>query len=106
MNGRRIAFGVCLLAMLAASPTVQAQRKSGERVSIIGCPYAGVTSNCLMIKGADDTVYNITAAAPRPRVGGRVIRLRGTVSGKPSVCGEGIVLERIRWTRTRQHCPK
>ena len=35
-----------------------------------------------------------------------MIRVRGTVTDKMSICGEGIVLDRIRWTRTRQLCPK
>ena len=79
---------------------------SQERVTIAGCPYPGVTATCLMIKGANGPVYNISAISPRPRSSGRVIRVRGSVTDKMSACGEGIVLDRIRWTRTRQLCPK
>ena len=83
----------------------QAAPKPGERVTTMACPYPGVTGNCLMINGADGMVYNITGANPRPRPGVRMIRLRGTVTDKVSMCAQGVVLERIRWTRTRQRCP-
>ena len=94
-------LGAALLTSFAASAEVRRQ----ERVTIAGCPYAGVTANCLMIKAANGPAYNITAIQPRPRSSGRVIRVRGTVTDKMSICGEGVVLDRIRWTRTRQLCP-
>jgi hypothetical protein len=96
--------GVILgMAWLALSSALAAPKR-GDRVSVAACPFAGVTANCLMIRATDGTVYNITAAAPRPRLGDRMIRLRGTVTDKVSICGQGVVLERIRWTRTRQRC--
>jgi hypothetical protein len=79
--------------------------KADQRVTITGCPYAGVTASCLMIKGPDGTVYNITGVNPKPREMNLMIRLRGYVTDKLSMCNEGIVLDRIRWTRTRQKCP-
>jgi len=94
-------LGAVALATLAA----QAAPKPGERVTVTACPYAGVTASCLMINSSDGTVYNITGAGPKPRLGTRMIRLRGTVSDKMSMCNQGIVLDRIRWTRTRQKCP-
>ncbi len=98
------AVGVIVCAAwLMSSPALGAPKR-GDRVSATACPFAGVTANCLMIRAADGTVYNITAATPRPRVGERMIRLRGTVSDKVSICGQGIALDRIRWTRTRQRC--
>lgn len=91
---------VGLLALPArAAPNV------GQRVALSGCAYVGTPATCLMIKGADDTVYNITALNPRPRLLDRMIRVRGTVTDKLSICNQGIVLERIRWSRTRQRCP-
>jgi hypothetical protein len=113
MSGRhhtgygRIAAGViaALCATLLATTSASAQSKRQERISIVGCPYPGVTGNCLMIKAANGSVYNITSVSPRPRFSGRTIRVRGTVTDKMSVCGQGIVLDRIRWTRTRQRCP-
>ena len=102
----RIVIGAVVLgAMLMASHAGQAESKRGERVSITSCPYPGITASCLMIKAQDGTVYNISAVAPRPRSSTRMIRIRGTVTDKASICGEGIVLDRIRWTRTRQRCP-
>jgi hypothetical protein len=107
MKCLRIAgVAVVLCAALLTSFAAPAETKRQERVTIAGCPYPGVTANCLMIKAANGPAYNITAIQPRPRASGRVIRVRGTVTDKLSACGEGIVLDRIRWTRTRQLCPK
>jgi hypothetical protein len=111
MKRRQIAVAAAALcATLLVSFAVRAESKGAEtkrseRVSVTGCPYAGVTGNCLMIKGPAGTVYNITSMLPRPRQSERMIRVRGSVTDKMSICGEGIVLDRIRWTRTRQRCP-
>jgi hypothetical protein len=91
-------LGATLITAAAAAPS------AGERVSVMACPYAGVTAPCLMIKGADGSIYNITAAAPKPPLNGRMIRLRATVTDKLSACAQGTVLERIRWTPVRQKC--
>ena len=95
---------ICGAVILGAWPAMAAP-KGGERVTITACPFSGVTANCLMVRSADGTIYNITAASPRPRPGVLMIRLRGVVTDKFSMCGQGLVLERIRWTRTRQRCP-
>jgi len=79
--------------------------RRGERVSITGCLDQGAAASCLMIRSKDGSRYNISAVSPRPRQSHRMIRVRGAIAGKLSDCGEGIVLERIRWTRTRQQCP-
>lgn len=101
-----MAGGVAALcAVLLTSSGSVAEPRRPERVSITGCPYPGVTATCLMIRAANGTVYNISAVLPRPRQSGRMIRLRGTITDKLSACGQGIVLDRIRWTRTRQRCP-
>jgi hypothetical protein len=102
----RIAAGIAavLCIVFTARPTV-AEVKRPERVTILGCPYPGVTANCLMIKAANGTEYNISSVSPRPRLSGRMIRVRGSITNKLSACGQGIVLDRIRWTRTRQRCP-
>jgi len=59
-----------------------------------------------MIKSSEGRAYNISSMTPRPRAMDRMIRLRGTVTDKLSMCNEGIVLDRIRWTRVRQQCTK
>lgn len=104
MTSSVVAVGVMLCAAVLASWPAQAAPKRGDRISVTACVRPGITANCLMIRDADGTTYNITAASPRPRLGERMIRLRGTVTDKVSICGQGIVLERIRWTRTRQRC--
>jgi hypothetical protein len=94
-----------LVALFAlAGSAAEAAPKTGTRITVIGCPYAGVTASCLMIKSGDGTVYNVTGITPKPRASGHMIRLRGTVTDKLSMCTQGIVLDRIRWTRTRQRC--
>jgi hypothetical protein len=92
------------VASLLAAPAMAAP-KGGERVTITACPFPGVTATCLMMRSPDGTIYNISSASPRPRPGPFMIRLRGVVTDKFSMCGQGIVLERIRWTRTRLRCP-
>jgi hypothetical protein len=103
---QRVLGVVALSAAMLTSFSGSAETRRPERVTVAACPYAGVTASCLMIKSADGTVYNISAVSPRPRDSGRVIRFRGTVTDKASACGQGIVLDRIRWTRTRQRCPR
>ena len=96
---------VMAASIMPLSWSAQAALKPDQRVTVTGCPYAGVTATCLMIKGSDGTVYNITGVSPKPRVMDRMIRLRGAVTDKVSMCNQGVVLDRIRWTRTRQKCP-
>jgi hypothetical protein len=87
-----------------ASAAAQAAPSVGYRVALMACPHAGATVPCLTINGADGTVYNITGATPKPPLNGRMIRLRATVTDKASVCLQGIVLDRIRWTPVRLKC--
>jgi hypothetical protein len=93
-------------AMLGtAAKAAQAAPKPGERVAVTACPYRGVVATCLMINGAEGVVFNISGASPHPRLMGRMIWLRGTVTDKSSMCGQGVVLDRIRWTRLPHRCP-
>jgi hypothetical protein len=94
-----------LVAALVVPQDAQAAPKLGDQVTITACPHAGIFAACLMIKDADGTLYNITAANPKPPLDGRMIRLRAKVTDKLSMCGAGFVLEAIRWTPTRQKCP-
>src|SRR6185369_11410368 len=84
---------VTILAWLAAVSPASAAPKVGERVAVTACPYRGVVATCTMIAGADGTVFNISGATPLPRFMGRVIWLRGTVTDKASMCGQGLVLD-------------
>ncbi len=94
---------VAFVLGLTALPA-QAATAAGQRVTFSGCAFAGTPDMCLMIKSPDGTLYNISALNPRPRALDRVIRVRGTVTDKVSGCNQGIVLDRIRWSRTRQRC--
>ena len=100
----RLTIFVALMLELIALPA-QAATAAGQRVSFLGCAFTGTPDMCLMMKSPDGTLYNISALNPRPRALDRIIRVRGTVTDKVSVCEQGIVLERIRWSRTRQRCP-
>jgi len=100
----RLTIFVALMLELIALPA-QAATAAGQRVSFLGCAFTGTPDMCLMMKSPDGTLYNISALNPRPRALDRIIRVRGTVTDKVSVCDQGIVLERIRWSRTRQRCP-
>jgi hypothetical protein len=105
--GRRaelVAASAVLLAVALISAAAQAAPQVGDRVALMACPHAGITAPCLTIAGADGIVYNITGAAPKPPLNGRMIRLRATVSDKLGACLQGTTLDRIRWTPVRQKC--
>jgi hypothetical protein len=106
-GGRRaklVSAGAVLLAGVLISAAAQAAPQVGFRIALTACPHAGITAPCLTINGPDGTVYNITAATPKPPLNGRMIRLRATVSDKLSACLQGTTLDRIRWTPVRQKC--
>jgi hypothetical protein len=105
MKRPRIIAGVVVCVTLLSAPVALAESKRQEHIAVTGCPYPGVTASCLMIKGTNGSVFNISGISPRPRTSGRMISVRGIVTDKMSICGEGVVLDRIRWTRTRQRCP-
>ena len=105
MRAWLIATAVGLVALGLVVLPMQAAPNAGQRVSFSGCVVGGTPNTCLMIKSPDGTLYNVNAITPRPRALDRVIRVRGTITDKASACDQGIVLDRIRWSRTRQHCP-
>jgi hypothetical protein len=80
------------------------QANAQQRVTVIGCPTAGVELNCLVIRGADNNTYNISGARQRPQPSQRAIRLSGMTSKKTSYCQQGVVLENIVWSYTDQNC--
>src|SRR5258706_6767824 len=92
-----ITVAVLLLASGIAS-------NAQQRVTVIGCPTAGVEPNCLLIRGADNNTYNISGAKQRPQPGQHAIRLTGTTTRKSSYCLQGVVLENIVWSYTEQSC--
>jgi hypothetical protein len=92
---------IAVVALLFASA---AAASAQQRVTVIGCPMAGVEPNCLLIRGADNNTYNISGARQRPQPGQRAVRLSGTVSRKASYCQQGVVLDNIVWSYTEQAC--
>ena len=105
-----IVTAVVLLAvmMFVTAPPAGSDKQNGngKSVTLIGCPAAGVMPFCVMLKGKDQVNYNISAAAPMPPVGDVAVRVTGTVTDKVSLCMQGAVLDNIKWTKTRQKCPK
>lgn len=97
-----LALQASLLACALASPAAAEEKK----VTLTGCPYPGVEGTCLMIKDKDGTVYNITSANPKPAPNDVAIILTGTVAQKISICMQGIVLDDIKWDRTKMRCPQ
>ncbi len=89
-----VAVGFVALALLAAPMTARA-----EEVTLSGCPLAGVEAGCVMLKADDGTLYNVSAAEPKPQPGvaGKVT---GTVSQDASLCMQGIVLKPASWQPT------
>jgi hypothetical protein len=92
-----------LVGIAALSSTAAAAPKAGQSVAITACVYPGVEGNCLMIRGADGTEFNINSANPKPPRD-VMIELRGTVTDKVSACNQGYVLDNIRWTATARKC--
>jgi len=105
MRAWLIAMALGLVALGLVALPMQAAPSAGQRVTFSGCVVTGPPDTCLMMKSPDGILYNVNAITPRPRALDRVIRVRGTITDKPSACNQGIVLDRIRWSRTRQHCP-
>jgi hypothetical protein len=97
-----LSLPAALLAFALASPAAA----EGKKVTITACPYPGVEFSCLMIKDKDGTVYNITGAHPKPAPNDVAIILTGTVAQKFSICMQGIVLDDIKWNRTKMRCPQ
>ena len=95
--------GLIALFLPVLLPVMPAQAAPGENVSVQACARAGAEANCLVITGADGTVYNITSANPKPPLD-VMIQLRGTVTDKLSACNQGLVLDSINWTPTQQKC--
>ena len=92
---------IAAVAMLLASGVAASAQ---QRVTVIGCPMAGVEPNCLLVRGADNNTYNISGAKQRPQPGQRAVRLSGTTTRKTSYCQQGVVLENIVWSYTEQTC--
>lgn len=105
MRAKHVVIAALALLAMIAFVSAQPAAERGKTVTVTGCPYAGVMPTCIMLKGKDQT-YNITSAEPRPPVGDVVIRLTGMVADKASLCLQGAVLDNIKWTATKQKCPK
>ena len=103
---RLLALAVLLCVTAGFSFAAMAAPKAGSQVTVVGCPKAGTIPTCVMLKAADGTNYNISSASPKPVADDVVIRLTGKVTDKYSICIQGYVLDDIKWTATKQKCPK
>ncbi len=108
-NGRSIGIaaglpaltaGLVALAILAAPVASRA-----EEVKVSGCPEVGVEAGCIVLKGDDGKLYNVTAAKPKPEPGVAGM-VTGTVSQGASLCMQGILLSPATWQPTPgAECP-
>jgi hypothetical protein len=94
-----------VLAVLIASFGFAGAAQADATVKATGCVAAGVEMGCLVLRTFGGTVYNITAAKPRPKVG-----TYGRVEGVPSIlwsfCMQGAPLNPATWKQTGKFCPK
>jgi len=74
-----------------------------KTVTVTGCPTRGFPDTCTMMKGPKDANYNVSSASP-PAPIGKMIRLKGAVTDKRSICG-GLVLDDIKWMAVKGKCP-
>jgi hypothetical protein len=65
-------------------------------VTLSGCAAVGVEANCIVLKTADEKSYDITAAQPKP-VPGTYGTVKGTITGKVSLCQQGPVIDPAAW---------
>jgi hypothetical protein len=98
----KVTLGVMLLLGMLASA---ARAEDAGKIDVVGCPAAGIEMNCLVLRGTDGVIYDISAARPRPQAGNRAIRLSGTKAEKVSLCQQGIILDHITWSYAEQTCP-
>jgi hypothetical protein len=89
-----LAAGLLALAVLFGPAASRA-----DEVTVSGCPRAGVEAGCITLTTADGTVYDLTAAEPKPEVG-IAGTASGTVSQSVSLCMQGIVLKPATWQPT------
>jgi len=97
-----LSLSAALFACALTSPAAA----EGKKVTITSCPYPGVLATCILIKDKDGAVYNITGANPKPEFNDVAIILTGAVTDKVSICNQGIVLDGIKWDRTKMRCPQ
>ena len=98
----RPVLAACLVALAVVAAPVASR---AEEVTVSGCPQPGVEAGCIVLKGDDGKLYNISAAKPKPEPGvaGTVT---GTVSQGASLCMQGIILSPATWQpRPGADCP-
>jgi len=86
--------------VIAGAATANAQ----QRVTVTGCPINGIAPRCIIIRGPDNTTYNITDARQRPEIGTRAITVTGIRVNRNHYCKQGVVLANVTWTYTNQNC--
>jgi hypothetical protein len=76
-----------------------------REIHVIGCPYRGTEPGCLMIDDGQGGTWDISAVAPRPEIGRRVVSLTGTKTDTMGTCQQGMPLANVTWTSTKDRCP-
>jgi hypothetical protein len=94
-----IKSAIIATAFLSLTAVASAQ----EYAKFNGCPYRSI-EGCILIRGPNGQIYNISAANPLPRIGYLGILGGGKVTDHVSFCLQGRVLENIKYHYTRLRC--
>jgi hypothetical protein len=89
-----LAAGLFAFSVLTAPAASRA-----EEVTVSGCPEPGVEAGCIVLMAENGTLYNVSAAEPKPEIG-VVGTATGMVSQAASLCMQGIVLKPATWAPT------
>ncbi len=98
-NEERSRLPVLAAAVLAVAVLAGPMTALAEEVTVSGCPQPGVEAGCIMLQAADGTLYDVSAAEPKPEAGvaGTVT---GTASQGASLCMQGVLLKPATWQPT------
>jgi len=108
MWARATFFAAAALAGVALTQAANAQAwpPVGTKIKVNGCVARSPDNLCLIVKGANGSVYTINEASPAPTVGRRV-HLTGTVASHITFCWSGPFLDNIKWNYLLgRRCPK
>ena len=95
-----LAFSLVILNHASATAKI-----THKRVEVDGCPVA-VGDRCILLNPGNGTLYDISSANPpidpTQHLG---VAVSAQVSTKSGACNQGIPLQNIKWSYTKQRCP-
>ena len=89
----------CVAALIGTAPAF------AQQIHATGCLMPGVEAGCLVLKGSDGTLYNVTSANPKPDISQHLaISVTAKKFDGVTMCMQGIALTEIHWTYTKMRC--